>query len=256
MWRRASANSSASSDSYMCYMKTTYYFKVSLLPTGNELLSMLVVAQLVKNPPIMQETWVWSLGWEDPLEKGMTTHSSILAWSIPWTLKSMGSQRVGHNWVTSTFTFHFHSFNATSSSCISILLSPFCLTSEVIISLAYAYYRWLYCCSVSKLCPNLLQPCGLLACQMPLSMGFSRAKFWSGLPFPSPEDPPDPAIELVSPAMAGGFFTTEPPGKPRGDYIYLFILQKTKFGFLCFSLPAAFLTIFSINREDNFSFYF
>ena len=44
-----------------------------------------LVAQLVKNLPTMQETWVWSLGWEDPLEKGMATHSSTLAWRIPWT---------------------------------------------------------------------------------------------------------------------------------------------------------------------------
>ena len=44
------------------------------------------VAQLVKNPPAMRETWVWSLGWEDPLEKGKATHSSILAWRIPWTV--------------------------------------------------------------------------------------------------------------------------------------------------------------------------
>ena len=43
-------------------------------------------AQLVKNPPAMQETWVRSLDWEDPLEKGTATHSSILAWRIPWTL--------------------------------------------------------------------------------------------------------------------------------------------------------------------------
>ena len=43
------------------------------------------VAQLVKNLPVMQETWVPSLGWEDPLEKGKATHSSILAWRIPWT---------------------------------------------------------------------------------------------------------------------------------------------------------------------------
>ena len=55
------------------------------------------VAQMVKNLPAMQETWIWSLGWEDPLEKGMATHSSILAWRIPWTeepggLQSMGSQ--------------------------------------------------------------------------------------------------------------------------------------------------------------------
>ena len=44
-----------------------------------------LVAQMVKNPPAMQETWVPSLGWEDPLEKGIATHSSILAWEIPWT---------------------------------------------------------------------------------------------------------------------------------------------------------------------------
>ena len=45
-----------------------------------------LVAQLVKNPPAMWETWVQSLGWEDPLEKGKATHSSILAWKIPWTV--------------------------------------------------------------------------------------------------------------------------------------------------------------------------
>ena len=62
-----------------------------------------LVAQLVKNPPAMWETWVWSLGWEDTLEKGMATHSSILAWRILWTVWSMGSQRVGHNWATFTW---------------------------------------------------------------------------------------------------------------------------------------------------------
>ena len=60
------------------------------------------MAQTVKNLPAMQGTQVRSLGWDDPLEKGMATHSSILAWRIPWTeepggLQSMGSQRVGHN---------------------------------------------------------------------------------------------------------------------------------------------------------------
>ena len=60
---------------------------------------------MVKNLPAMWETWVWPLGWEDPLEEGMATHSSILAWRIPWTeepggLWSMGSQRFGHDWVT------------------------------------------------------------------------------------------------------------------------------------------------------------
>ena len=60
------------------------------------------VAQMVKNLPAMQETRVRSLGWEDALKKEMATHSSTLAWKIPWTeepggLQSVGSQRVGHN---------------------------------------------------------------------------------------------------------------------------------------------------------------
>ena len=63
-----------------------------------------LVAQLVKNPPAMQETWVRSLGWEDPLEKGKATHSSMLVWRIPWTVQFTGSQRVGHNWATLAFT--------------------------------------------------------------------------------------------------------------------------------------------------------
>ena len=65
------------------------------------------MSQMVKNLPMMQETWVWSLGQEDPLEKGMATHSCILAWRIPWTeepggLQSMGSQRIRYDWVTNT----------------------------------------------------------------------------------------------------------------------------------------------------------
>ena len=53
-----------------------------------------LIARLVKNPSAMQETWVRSLGWEGPLEKGETIHSSILVWRIPWTVESTGSQRV------------------------------------------------------------------------------------------------------------------------------------------------------------------
>ena len=77
---------------YVCIyiLSTTTVFRAAL------------VAQMAKNLPAMQETQVQSLGWKDPLEKGMTTHSSILAWRIPWTeepsgLQSMGLQRVGHN---------------------------------------------------------------------------------------------------------------------------------------------------------------
>ena len=63
-----------------------------------------LVAQLVKNPPAMWETWVWSLSWEDTLKKGKATHSSILAWRIPWT-KSMGLQ----SW---TQLSNFHSLHS------------------------------------------------------------------------------------------------------------------------------------------------
>ena len=56
-----------------------------------------LVAQTVKNPPAMLETWVHSLGWEDPREKRMATHSSILGWRILRTVYSMESQRAGHN---------------------------------------------------------------------------------------------------------------------------------------------------------------
>ena len=64
-----------------------------------------LVAQMVKNLPAAQETWVQSLGWEDPLEKEVAAHSSILAWEMPWTeepggLPSMGVTRVGHDLAT------------------------------------------------------------------------------------------------------------------------------------------------------------
>ena len=87
-----------------------------------------LVVQMIKNSPAMQEIWIWSLGWEDPLDKWMATHSSILAWRIPWTeepggLKSMGLQRVGHDWVTDTFTF-FGTGVTTSSYYITAAQRP------------------------------------------------------------------------------------------------------------------------------------
>ena len=68
------------------YLLRTYYVPVASL-----------VAQMVKNLHAMQETWVQSSGWEDPLEKGMATRCSILAWRIPWTVQSMGLQRVRYD---------------------------------------------------------------------------------------------------------------------------------------------------------------
>ena len=80
---------------HRCIEQTSLFFKTASL-----------VAQRVKHLPAMRETRVQSLGWEDPLEKEMATHSSTLAWKIPWTeetgrLQSMGPQRVRHDWATS-----------------------------------------------------------------------------------------------------------------------------------------------------------
>ena len=85
-------------------------FVIAFLPRSKHLLMswlyiyvyFLIAIKMVKNPPVMQETWVRSLGWEDPLEKGKAAHSSILAWRIPWTeepggLQPVGSQRIRHD---------------------------------------------------------------------------------------------------------------------------------------------------------------
>ena len=94
----------------LCGLKSLYTYRghFSKFTATLHLNEASLVAQMVRNLLAVQETWVWSLGWEDPLEKGMTTHSSILAWEMPWTeepegLQSTGSQRVGHSCVT-----HFH----------------------------------------------------------------------------------------------------------------------------------------------------
>ena len=88
----------------------------------------------------MPETWVLSLVWEDPLEKGMATHSSILAWRFPWTekpggLQSMGWQRVGHGWATNTFTskeviFKLRYFLKSGEKSISVKGNSMCEVAE------------------------------------------------------------------------------------------------------------------------------
>ena len=93
-----------------------------------------LVAQLVKNPPAMWETWVWSLGWEDTLEKGKVSHSSILAWRIPWTVQSMGSQ--SQTWLSNLHFFCMQIYSHVNSPeylppCMNIH------TTEIIILLYY-----------------------------------------------------------------------------------------------------------------------
>ena len=92
------------------------------------------MTQLVKSLPVMQETWLPSPGWEDPLKKGTATHSSTLAWWIPWTLWSMGSQRVRHEWETFTFSLYYIASQVAlvvkNSPAKAIVIPPDELVSE------------------------------------------------------------------------------------------------------------------------------
>ena len=66
-----------------------------------------------KESASLQETWIWSLGWENPLEKGRVTQSTILAWRIPWKEEHpWGLKKVGYDWATNTFTFYFHNISS------------------------------------------------------------------------------------------------------------------------------------------------
>ena len=125
------------------------------------------MAQLVKNLPAMWETWVWSLGWEGPLEKGMATHSSILAWRIPqtWGHKELDTTELTWKW--------------KSIIGVRLFATPWTIAHQAL-----------------------------------PSMGFSRQEYWSGLPFPSPGDLPDPGIKPKSPALEADALTSESPGKP------------------------------------------
>ena len=198
---------------------------------------------MIKNLPIMQETQVWSLGWEDPLEEEMTNHSSILAWRIPWTeepggLQSMELQRVEQDWETYTHThthtvdlqccvtlrctaqwfkhifvsmylfipFHILSSYATAATAKSLQSCPtLCDPTDgsppgspipgilqartlewVAVSFSNAS-KWKVKSEseVAQSCLTLSDPMDC-SYQAPLSMGFSRQEYWSGVPLPSP----------------------------------------------------------------------
>ena len=99
----------------------TIFFGIHLLLLLPDRCQASLVAQTEKNLPAMWETWVRSLGREDPLEREVATHFSILAWRIPWTedlggLQSMGSQRGTHNWVTNTSLLYRYFWNPPTSA--------------------------------------------------------------------------------------------------------------------------------------------
>ena len=143
----------------------------------------------------MKETWVQSLGQEDPLEKEMATHSSILAWEIPWTedpgwLWSMGSQRVGHDWATAAAA---KSLQSCPTLCDPIDGSPpgspipGILQARTLERVAISFSNaWKWKVKVKSLSRVwLLATPWTAAYQAPPSMGFSRQEYCSGVPLPS-----------------------------------------------------------------------
>ena len=177
------------------------------------------------------------------MEEEMATHSSVLAWRIPWTeepgrLQSMESQRVGHDWVTNTH-------RQITILCESkIILSPLigkrvlwktntqstqadkvCNTHRMSTpdTEEKAVEKWKCnarsCCVLSRFSRvRLFATPWTVARQAPLSMGFSRQEYWSGLPFPSPGDLPDPGVEPVSPvvpALQADSLSLSHQGSPR-----------------------------------------
>ena len=142
-------NSSCQSKSFRSYNHTQgprQLVFLILVITSSLITIVSLVAQTVKHPPAMQETQVRSLGWEDPLEKEMATHSSTLAWKIPWMeepgrLQSMWSQRVRYDWATSL------------SLSLSYYLSPHLL----FLSYTCSYYS--LCISTEGICMNSFSAC-------------------------------------------------------------------------------------------------
>ena len=94
-----------------------------------------LMAQLVKNLPAMWETRVWSLGWEDPLQKGTPTHSGFLAWRIPRTVESMGWQRFRHTWATFTLLSDTYVCAGKKASCQGFFFFFF-----------FFFYGIIFCC--------------------------------------------------------------------------------------------------------------
>ena len=125
-----------------------------------------LVAQMVKNQPEIWETWVWSLGWEDPLEEGMATPSNILAWRISWTeepgrLQSMGSHRVRRDWSDLACTCHSEAhlkatekqkqkqncylWGNTIQVSTNTALSEAKLPSQIMVLIHQIFTEWLLC---------------------------------------------------------------------------------------------------------------
>ena len=152
----------------------------------------------------MWEIQFRSLGWEYP---GKREWLSIPIF-LPREFHGQGSQAryspcghkdmtVGYDWMTNTFRFYYSPF-----FCVSSKLSSVYIFKNMYVSM----FMRMLSCSVTQLCLTLWDP-RTVACQAPLTMGFPRQEYWSGLPTPSLGDLTDPGMEPVSPTLAGEFFT-------------------------------------------------
>ena len=176
-----------------------------------------------KASPAMQETWVWFLGREDPLEKEVATHFSILAWRIPWSeepgrLQSMGSQESDMTEQLSTVRTHRH---IHTHICMCVCIKCTSLDTRTYVCICVCVYIYIYKIYLSRyLVPKrvyvlscnwlFLAPC-TVAHQALLPMEFSRQEYQSRVPFPTLGYIPVSRIKHVSlapPALADRFFTT------------------------------------------------
>ena len=175
----------------------------------------------------MQEMQVQSLGQEDAQEKEMATHSCILAWKIPWAeefgrLQSIGSQRVWHNWSNWAWT-HLLGKRIPCLLFFFILFWWYIMASLFLVCSTCTYLSQLsQLKSLSRV--RLFATPWTIAYQAPPSMGFSRQECWSGLPFPSPGDLPNPAIEAGSPALQADGLPSEHQGSLSMGFTFLLLL--------------------------------
>ena len=143
----------------------------------------------------------------------MATHTSVLAWRIPGTGEPGGLPSAVYG-VEQSRTRLMRLSSSSSSVYMSIPVSQFIPSPPFPLGCCLVSHVRLFC-----------DPMNCIAHQASLSMGFSRHEYWSGLPFSSAGDVPDSETEPVSPALAGGFFSTEPPGKPFPLGIHTFLLN-------------------------------
>ena len=183
----------------------------------------------------IQEMWFRALSWED-LEEGIATHNSIYAWrshrqrSLEDYVHKVTNSRT--QWKQLSVNAHVQYSNCKGTfwylnqvSFLPILARFKAKILTVLTMFSMIYSSFLYLFDFIPYFSSFLPRCSVVsnswvnswttACRAPLFMEFPKQEYWSGLLFPSPGDLPYPGIKPSSPALAGRFFTAEPPGKPE-----------------------------------------